>query len=54
MESLLVHPASMVHTHQSDDQRAAAGISAGLLRMSVGIEDPADLTADLTQALEGL
>ena len=54
LESLLVHPASMIHTHQSEDQKAAAGISVGLLRMSVGVEELSDLQADLVQAFDGL
>jgi cystathionine beta-lyase/cystathionine gamma-synthase len=51
VESLIVHPASMIHAHQSDDQRASAGISPGLIRLSVGIEDAADIIADLEQAI---
>jgi methionine-gamma-lyase len=51
VESLIVHPASMIHAHQSDDQRASAGISPGLIRLSVGIEDAADIIADLDQAI---
>jgi cystathionine beta-lyase/cystathionine gamma-synthase len=51
VETLIVHPASMIHTRQSDDQRATAGISPGLIRLSVGVEDAADIIADLEQAL---
>ncbi|HEU5103044.1 MAG TPA: aminotransferase class I/II-fold pyridoxal phosphate-dependent enzyme [Roseiflexaceae bacterium] len=51
VESLIVHPASMIHAHQNDDQRASAGISPGLIRLSVGIEDAADIIADLEQAI---
>lgn len=51
-ESLVQHPASMTHSALSDDELAAAGISKGLVRMSVGLEDPDDLIADLKQALE--
>jgi cystathionine beta-lyase/cystathionine gamma-synthase len=51
VESLIVHPASMIHAHQSDDQRASAGISPSLIRLSVGIEDAADIIADLEQAI---
>jgi len=51
VETLIVHPASMIHAHQSDDQRATAGISPGLIRLSVGVEDAADIIADLEQAL---
>lgn len=52
-ETLLAHPASMIHAHQSDSARADAGISPGLLRLSVGIESARDIIADLEQALAG-
>lgn len=51
VETLLIHPASMVYTHQSDAELAAAGIRPGLLRLSVGVEDAADIIADLRAAL---
>ncbi len=51
VETLITHPASMIHTRQTDAERAAAGISPGLIRLSVGIEDVADIQADLAQAL---
>jgi methionine-gamma-lyase len=51
VETLITHPASMIHTHQTDEQRAAAGIAPGLIRLSVGVEDVADILADLDQAL---
>jgi O-acetylhomoserine/O-acetylserine sulfhydrylase-like pyridoxal-dependent enzyme len=41
----------MIHAHQSDDQRATAGIAPSLIRLSVGVEDAADIIADLEQAL---
>ena len=46
-ESLISHPASMTHAGMEESARLRAGIGAGLLRVSVGIEDPADLVADL-------
>jgi O-acetylhomoserine (thiol)-lyase len=49
--SMVSHPASMTHSHMTPDQLAAAGISPTTIRLSIGLEDPADLTADLTQAL---
>ncbi|GAA1998113.1 PLP-dependent transferase [Nakamurella flavida] len=52
VETLTVHPSSTSHRSFSDEALAAAGISRGTVRLSVGIEDPADLVADLTQALE--
>ena len=52
VESLISHPASMTHAGMEESARARAGIGAGLLRVSVGIEDPADLVADLAAGLE--
>jgi cystathionine gamma-synthase len=52
VESLISHPASMTHAGMEESARLRAGIGAGLLRVSVGIEDPADLVADLTAGLE--
>jgi O-acetylhomoserine (thiol)-lyase len=49
--SLVSHPASMTHSHLNADQRSAAGISLNTVRLSAGLEDPADLIADLDQAL---
>lgn len=51
VESLIEHPASMTHASIPAPQRAAIGIDDGLVRISVGIEDLADLTADLVDAL---
>ncbi|MBX3253495.1 MAG: aminotransferase class I/II-fold pyridoxal phosphate-dependent enzyme [Chitinophagaceae bacterium] len=50
-DTLVSHPASMSHAGMSKEQRAAAGISDGLIRMSVGLEDITDLLNDLEQAL---
>jgi cystathionine gamma-synthase len=47
VESLVAHPASMTHAAMPADERLAAGITPGLLRLSVGIESAADLVADL-------
>jgi len=52
VETLIEHPASMTHAGMSREDRMTAGIDDGLVRYSVGIEDPADLIADLKQALE--
>jgi cystathionine gamma-synthase len=52
VESLISHPASMTHAGMEESARLRAGIVAGLLRVSVGIEDPADLIADLAAGLE--
>lgn len=50
-ETLITHPASMTHAAVQSSQREAAGITDGLVRLSVGLENPADLIADLDQAL---
>jgi cystathionine gamma-lyase len=52
VESLIEHPAIMTHASVPLDQRTKLGISDGLLRISVGIEDAADLLSDLQQALD--
>lgn len=51
VETLITHPASLIHAHQDDTQREVAGISPGLIRLSVGVEHIDDLIADLDQAL---
>ncbi|SAK80707.1 methionine gamma-lyase [Caballeronia hypogeia] len=51
-ESLVCHPASTTHSGVPADVRAAAGITEGLIRVSVGLEHPDDLIADLANALE--
>ncbi len=52
VESLIAHPATMTHAAMTPEARAKAGISDGLLRLSVGIEALEDLQADLAAALE--
>ncbi|MEZ5285348.1 MAG: PLP-dependent aspartate aminotransferase family protein [Vicinamibacterales bacterium] len=51
VETLISHPAVMTHASVPPDRRAALGITDGLVRISVGIEDVADLQADLEQAI---
>lgn len=51
VESLIAHPATMTHAAMEPAARQRAGIGDGLLRVSVGIEDPQDLVADLQAAL---
>ncbi len=51
VESLVAHPATMTHAAMSQEARDVAGIGEGLLRLSVGLEAPHDLVADLQQAL---
>lgn len=50
-KSLVIHPASTTHSQLSSQQRTAAGVSDDLVRLSIGIEDSADIIADLEQAL---
>jgi len=51
-ETIITHPASMTHADVPAKQREAAGITDGLVRLSVGLEDAKDLIADLEQALK--
>ena len=51
VETLITHPASMIHLHQSDEERETAGVKPNLIRLSVGIEDVEDIIEDLDQAL---
>ena len=51
-KSIATHPATTTHQRLPDDQKVALGITPGLVRFSVGLEDPEDLIADLTQALD--
>ena len=51
VDTLIQHPASMTHCNTPRDKRLAAGITDGLVRLSVGIEDGSDLILDLLQAM---
>jgi cystathionine beta-lyase/cystathionine gamma-synthase len=51
VETLITHPASMIHARQSAEERLAAGISPGLIRLSVGVENVEDIIVDLDGAL---
>jgi cystathionine gamma-lyase len=51
VESLITHPATMTHAAIPREQREARGVTDGLMRLSVGIEDKVDLIADLDQAI---
>ena len=50
--SLVIHPASTTHRQLTDEQRKAAGAGPDVVRLSVGIEDKADIIADISQALD--
>lgn len=51
VETLVTHPATMTHGDVPKEQRARTGIADGLIRVSVGLEDPEDIIADLERAL---
>jgi cystathionine beta-lyase len=51
VETILSYPAKMSHASMSPEERHLRGISDGLLRLSVGLEDPDDLIEDIQQAL---
>ena len=53
-ETLIQHPASMTHASYGPEERARHGISDGLIRMSVGLENVEDILDDLDQALRGV
>jgi cystathionine gamma-synthase len=52
VESLVAHPTTMTHAAMDEESRRSAGITPGLLRLSVGIEHADDLVADLIAALD--
>lgn len=54
VETMITHPASMTHVEVPEEERRARGLSDGLVRLSVGIEDADDIIADLEQALAKL
>ena len=49
---MITHPATMTHAEVPKEERLARGFEDGLVRLSVGIEDPNDLIADLEKAFE--
>ena len=52
--TICMHPATITHEHMTPEERAAAGIDDGLIRLSVGLEDPVDIITDLDKALTKL
>jgi O-acetylhomoserine (thiol)-lyase len=54
VRSLVIHPASTTHRQLTDAQRTAAGAGDDVVRLSIGIEDKADIIADLEQALKAI
>jgi O-succinylhomoserine sulfhydrylase len=53
-KSLITHPATTTHQRLTPEAQAEMGITPGLLRLSIGLEDTDDLIEDLTHALDGL
>jgi cystathionine beta-lyase/cystathionine gamma-synthase len=54
VETLITHPASISYYTFSKKEREKIGIVDGLIRLSIGLEDPDDIIADLRQALQGI
>tara|TARA_B100001079_G_C16380299_1_gene501728 strand:+ start:305 stop:1459 length:1155 start_codon:yes stop_codon:yes gene_type:complete len=52
VETMITHPATMTHAEVPQEERLARGFSDGLVRLSVGVEDPDDIIADLEQAFK--
>lgn len=50
--TICMHPSSITHEHLTPEERAAAGIDDGLIRLSVGLENPEDIISDLARALK--
>jgi O-succinylhomoserine sulfhydrylase len=53
-KTTIVHPATTTHARLSDEERTAAGISESLIRIAVGLEDIADIKADIALGLDAL
>ena len=52
-ETLVQHPATMTHAVYTAEERRRHGIEDGLIRLSIGLETPEDIVADILQALDG-
>ena len=50
--SLIIHPASTTHQQLNDEELKSSGVTEELIRLSVGLENPEDLIADLEQAIQ--
>jgi O-succinylhomoserine sulfhydrylase len=50
--TIAIHPASTTHSKLSDEERAAVGITPGLIRIAVGLETISDIIADVEQAIK--
>jgi len=53
-KTICMHPPTITHEHMTPEERASAGIDDGLIRLSVGLEDPEDIIADLEHALDNV
>jgi O-succinylhomoserine sulfhydrylase len=54
VRSIITHPSSTTHGRLTEPQRQAAGITQAMIRLGVGLEDVADLKADLARGLDAL
>ena len=53
-KSLITHPATTTHYRLTPEARAELGVTDGMMRLSVGLEDPIDLTDDINRALKAV
>jgi O-succinylhomoserine sulfhydrylase len=53
-KSLITHPSTTTHFRLTPEARAELGVTDGMLRLSVGLEDPADIAEDLAQSLRAI
>ena len=51
-KSFITHPATTAHQRLDEEERARLSISGGVIRLSVGLEDPSDLDSDIEQAID--
>ena len=54
VRSLVIHPASTTHSQLTDEELSASGISAGTVRLSIGIEDAEDIISDIRRGLDAV
>ena len=51
-KSLIIHPASTTHQQLSEEEQEKTGVTSDLIRLSIGLEDPADLINDLSESMK--
>ena len=53
-KSLIIHPSSTTHQQLNEDQQKSTGVTSDLVRLSIGLEDPNDLSNDLKEAIKSI